>query len=103
MPVGLRRALTKLGGDMNVARRKRGMTIDEVAAAAAVSPQTVGRVERGDPTVSIGVLAMVLLALGEHRRIGDILDPSRDDAGLALDEARLPKRVRRRPNVPLVL
>ena len=39
--------------------------------------------------------AMALLALGELRRMEQILDVSRDDMGLMLDVDSLPKRSRR--------
>ncbi len=43
---------------------------------------------------------MALLALGELRRLGDILDVSKDDTGLMLDDDALPQRIRRpKPSV----
>jgi hypothetical protein len=42
----------------------------------------------------------VLFALGEADRINDLLDISRDETGLLLDEARLPKRVRTKKQTP---
>jgi hypothetical protein len=55
---------------------------------------TYMKVEKGDPSVSMGVYAMTLFALGFGDAIGDIIDPRRDDIGLLLDAGRLPKRVR---------
>jgi hypothetical protein len=52
------------------------------------------KVEKGDPSVSMGVYAMALFVLGFGDAIGDIVDPRRDDVGLLLDVERLPKRVR---------
>ncbi|WMP19399.1 hypothetical protein [Thiothrix lacustris] len=43
---------------------------------------------------------MVLFALGEAGRINDLLDISRDETGLLLNEARLPKRVRIQKQTP---
>lgn len=95
MPSSLTKALRKFGADLSIARRKRRMTAAEVAAAAGISEVTLWRLERGDPGVGLGVVAMVLLALGEQSRIGDLIDVSKDDTGLLLDTAKLPKRVRR--------
>ena len=59
-----------------------------------VAKGTVIRLEKGDAGVSIGTLAMAFLALGELHRLEDIIDVSRDDAGLLLDQSRLPERIR---------
>ena len=60
-----------------------------------VSPGTVVRLERGEPDVAAGVVAMALLALGELHRLEGLLDVSRDDTGLMLDIDSLPQRIRR--------
>ncbi len=61
-----------------------------------VSQGTVMRIEKGEPGVGLGSLAMAFLALGELNRLGDLLDVSRDDTGLMLDLESLPRRIRRR-------
>ena len=100
LPLRLRNQLVKLGHDISIARRKRALSIAEVCEAAGISTATYGRLEKGDPGISLGVLAMVLLALGEQGRLDQLLDMSTDDTGLLLDESRLPKRItRRRPQV----
>jgi hypothetical protein len=55
----------------------------------------MAKAERGDPSVSIGVYANALFALGVVERLGMVADHASDAAGLALDDERLPKRVRR--------
>src|SRR6478735_3297059 len=47
-------------------RRARGMTLDEVAQACvpATTPQTIGRLETGTRTVSVGWLNRIAQALG---------------------------------------
>lgn len=94
LPPGLRRALTKFGADLATARRKRNLTILMMAERTGVSKGTYLRVERGDPSVSLGAYAMALFVLGFGNALGDIVDPRRDDQGLLLDEERLPTRVR---------
>jgi hypothetical protein len=59
-----------------------------------VATNTYRRVEKGDPTVAMGAYAMALFVLGLGKTLGDLVDPKRDEVGLQLDEARLPKRVR---------
>jgi len=61
-----------------------------------ISPPTLRRVERGDPAVSLGIYATVLFVLGFANRLEALAAVERDAVGLALEEERLPKRVRQR-------
>ena len=100
-PPSVQRALRALGRDVSIARRKRRLPVADFAARMGVSQGTLIRLEKGEAGVSIGALAMALLALGELRRIEEILDVSRDDTGLMLDVGNLPRRIRRpRPRKP---
>ena len=94
LPPKVRRSLTKFGGDISLARRKRHLTTAMMAERLAVAKSTYLRVEKGDPTVSMGVYAMALFVLGFGDAFGDLVDASRDDQGLLLDAQRVPKRVR---------
>ena len=102
LPSKLRRSLAKLGGDLATARRKRNLTTVMMAERIGSAKTTYLKVEKGDPSVSMGVYAMALFVLGFSDAIGDIVDPRRDDVGLLLDAERLPKRVRPK-KVPTVL
>jgi transcriptional regulator with XRE-family HTH domain len=94
LPLPVRRALAKLGEDLSAARRRRRMTMAVMAERAFVSRQTVARVERGDPGVSIGIYATVIFALGMTDRLAALVEPSADRLGLMLEDEHLPKRVR---------
>ena len=94
LPLSVRRALTKLGADISVARRRRNLPVALVAERAFVGRNTITRVERGDPGVSIGIYASVLFALGLTERLSDIADPNSDEVGMALESERLPIRAR---------
>ncbi len=87
-------ALEKLGHDVQIARKRREFTQQRLADGAGISRATLQKVEAGDPGVSLGALAMVLLALGESDRLGQLLDVARDDVGLAIAVRDLPQRVR---------
>lgn len=89
----LRRILSAFGRDISIARRKRGLPMELMAQRASMAMATYQRVEKGDPTVSFGAVAMVLMALGLSDRLSLLLDVSKDDVGLIQDEKRLPKRV----------
>ena len=94
LPAALRRSLVKFGADIAVARRKRQLTVAMMAERLGVAKSTYLRVEKGDPSVSLGVYAMALFVLGFGDALGDLVDARRDDQGLLLDVERLPKRVR---------
>jgi transcriptional regulator with XRE-family HTH domain len=94
LPPQVRRSLTKFGTDLALARRKRHLTMAMMAERLGVAKSTYLRVEKGDPTVSLGMYAMALFVLGFGDPFGDLVDASRDEQGLLLDAERVPKRVR---------
>jgi transcriptional regulator with XRE-family HTH domain len=87
--------LKKLGSDISIARRKRNLSVEMMCERAVISKQTFQRVESGDPSVSLGALAMCLFALGEEHKLQDLLDVASDDTGLLSDIENLPKRIHR--------
>lgn len=56
-----------------------------------VSIQTVQRLEAGDPTVGLAVLASALHVLGMTQRLAELVAPDSDRAGISEDLSRLPK------------
>ena len=90
------RALSSVGRNIRIARKKRRIPVSDFAARLGVSAPTVSRLEKGDPGVSIGCLAQALRALGELHRLEELLDMGDDDAGLMMEAAQLPQRIRRR-------
>jgi len=100
MPLPVKRALAKLGDDIRSARLRRRIPTTIMAARAFITRTTLLKVERGDPSVSLGIYATVLFVLGLTSRLADLADARSDDVGLQLDEERLPQRIRqsgRRP------
>jgi transcriptional regulator with XRE-family HTH domain len=88
------RALRKLGQDINDARRRRRITIELMAERAGLSRATVGKIEKGDGSTSIGGYASVLFVLGMEGRLGDLVDSAHDLVGRRLEDEKLPQRVR---------
>ena len=86
--------LKKLGADISAARKRRSITQARLAEGAGINVSTVRRLEAGDHGISLGVLAMVLVVLGETSRLGKLIDVAQDDVGLLLDTQNLPQRVR---------
>ena len=95
LPPKVRRSLKKFGSDLALARRKRGIATADMAERLFVSRDTLWRMERGDPTVSIGTLATAAFVLQLHERLANLAAPATDALALSLDERRLPKRIRR--------
>lgn len=94
VPAPVSRTLTKLGEDLNRARRRRNLTQAEVATRIGASLSTVKRLESGDIRVPLHFLARMLFLFGELDRLSNLLDTAQDDIGLTLMDDRLPQRVR---------
>ena len=71
--------------------------MQSMAERAFVGRNTITRLERGDPGVSIGIYATVLFILGLADRLGEVANPGQDALGIAKEEELLPKRVRNPP------
>lgn len=93
LPRAARRALVKLGADIAVARKKRRISTVSMAERAFISRSTLYKVEKGDPTVSMGIYATVLAILGLAEGLSQVADRINDALGLDLDEDRLPKKI----------
>jgi transcriptional regulator with XRE-family HTH domain len=69
LPFPAAHALRKLGRDLALARRKRGIATADMAGRLFVSRDTLWRMERGDPTVAVGTLAAAAFVLQLHDRL----------------------------------
>jgi transcriptional regulator with XRE-family HTH domain len=95
MPLPANRALRKLGRDLALARRKRGISTSDMASRLFVCRDTLWRLERGDPTVALRTLATATFILKLDDRLANLATPASDGLGLHLDERRLPQRIHR--------
>lgn len=89
--------LQEMGEQIKAARLRRRLTAELVAERAGVSRATVWNVEKGNPSVSIGVYAAVLHALNKMDR--DLLHIAKDDElarKLQELEINVPQRAPRR-------
>ena len=88
-----KRELRLLGTRLRTARLRREITQSLIAERASVSTDTIGRIEKGDPRVSIGAYAMVLQALGLIKDWGNIADSLGDELAEEQLRKRAPKDI----------
>ncbi|MBQ6253489.1 MAG: helix-turn-helix domain-containing protein [Bacteroidales bacterium] len=93
LPRKVQRNLEVMGEQMKLARKRRGLSLATIAERAQCTQLTLMRVEKGVPTVSIGIYARVLYALGLDEDI--LLLARNDEAGNALVNTKLMKKNQR--------
>ena len=92
LPRKLEQKMQVVGEQIRLARLRRNLSVAQVAERATCSPLTVSRIEKGVPTVAIGIYLRVLYAL---QLDDDILSLAKDDElGRALQDMNLPLRKR---------
>lgn len=87
------RALKSLGLNIELARRRRGLSQADLAARMSVSVSTVRRLEDGHPGTALTYLASALQVFGDLEKLSLLLDTQADAVGLALMDAELPTRI----------
>jgi len=95
VPFRTRQAATTLGEHFRTWRKLQGLTAAQVAERAGVSRHTVGRLERGEPTVGLEVVLNVARALGVLDNLVASVDPYESPLGRSRADQTLPQRVRR--------
>jgi transcriptional regulator with XRE-family HTH domain len=78
IPLPAAHALRKLGRDLALARRKRGISTSDMAARLFVARNTLWRLERGDPTVALGTLMTAAFVLNHIDIKHDLLSKARN-------------------------
>lgn len=92
LPRKLEQKMQIVGEQIKLARLRRNLSIAQVAERATCSPLTVSRVEKGMPTVAIGIYLRVLYAL---QLDDDILClAQKDEMGRVLQDLSLKNRMR---------
>ena len=92
LPRKLEQKMQVVGEQIKLARLRRNLSVAQVAERATCSLLTVSRIEKGIPTVAIGIYLRVLYAL---QLDDDILSLAKDDElGRVLQDMNLPQRER---------
>ena len=90
MPRALTQHLELMGEQIMLARKRRHLSMQDIADRATVTRLTVSKVEHGDPTVSMGIYARILFALNLEKDIP--LIAADDPLGRQLQDAELLRR-----------
>jgi len=93
-PAAVVDVLRQLGANINTARLRRHLTLEDLAAKAGISKETVVRVEAGRVTTSIAAYATALWVLGLHHGLAEVGAPDTDQEGITLAAAALGRRAR---------
>ncbi len=91
MPNKAKEALKEMGSQIRLARKRRHWTIAELSKKIAVSSPTMIALEKGEPTVSVGILVAALWTLGLDTVLRSLANPI-DVEGIKLMDSRLPKK-----------
>ena len=92
LPRRLEEKMKVVGEQIKLATLRRDLSLAQVAERATCSPLTVSRIEKGSPTVAIGIYLRVLYAL---QLDDDILLLAKDDElGRQLQDMALTTRQR---------
>ena len=92
LPRKLEQKMQIVGEQIKLARLRRNLSVAQVAERATCSALTINRIEKGTPTVAIGIYLRVLYAL---QLDDDILFlAQKDEMGRALQDLALTRRER---------
>ena len=85
LPASSRKALKDLGADLGLARLRRKESLKNWAQRMNVSVPTLMRMEKGDPSVGVGVYATALWLIGRTGAFAALANPQDDLGALQLD------------------
>lgn len=89
-------AMQTLGQNIQNARKRRSLTMQNLAHQMDVSLPTLRKIEAGEGTVLIQHYAAALEALDMIDKLGELGGPGHDEYGMSMANEKLPKRVRQR-------
>lgn len=95
LPSAAAAALRKLGSDLATARKRRKDSLKGWAQRLNISVPTLMKLEKGDPTVSMGVYATALWLINRQQALGQLADPGSDAEALENEVSSARARHRR--------
>jgi transcriptional regulator with XRE-family HTH domain len=100
LPVAVARALKDLGENLALARQRRNESQRAWASRLSVSVPTLIRMEKGDPSVGMGVYATALWLMGRHAALPEVAAPAQDLNALEQDIEAVRQRSKRLSRKP---
>jgi hypothetical protein len=97
LPTASLKAFQMLGADMALARQRRKESRKTWAQRMNVSIPTLIRMEKGEPTVAMGVYATALWLIGRTDALSALANPKEDLGALERDVQLAAKRHARKP------
>lgn len=85
IPPATSAALEKLGADLAVARLRRKESLKTWAKRMGISIPTLQRLESGDPSVAIGIVATALWLIQRDGELRDLAAPEHDRGAIEMD------------------
>lgn len=85
LPPATLRAIEKLGADLAVARLRRKESLKTWAKRMGVTVPTLQRLEAGDPSVSIGIVATGLWLILRDGELAQLAAPEHDRGAIEMD------------------
>ena len=85
LPPATAAAIEKLGADLAVARLRRKESLRSWAQRLGVTVPTLQRLEAGDPSVGIGIVATALWLIQRDGELRSLAAPEHDQGAIELD------------------
>ena len=85
LPPATAAAIEKLGADLAVARLRRKESLRSWAQRLGVTVPTLQRLEAGDPSVGIGIVATALWLIKRDGELRSIAAPEHDQGAIEMD------------------
>ena len=95
-PTAVEEILNCLGRNIQTARLRRRLSMEQLAERIGISRYIMSDVENGKPTTAIAAYIGALWALGLHRDVRELADPDSDEEGKILERARSPRTAPKR-------
>ncbi len=81
--------LALMGEYIKIARKRRDISLRDMATRMMVSVPTVMNLEKGSPTVSMGIFMRALSVLDLGKNIANELSPEKDIVGMGIEIRRV--------------
>jgi hypothetical protein len=92
-------SLEKLGADLAIARLRRKESLKTWAKRMGITVPTLQRLEAGDPSVSIGIVATALWLIQRDGELAQLAAPEHDHGAIEMDVRKAVDLGRKRARV----